>query len=390
VKPPSPPPRPYFVNPWIDFLLVGGGSILIYVALAVLPYLPLPPAPPDGSWLTQPFTWLRDLHTGERSGTVTALALTLTWVCNWPHFSASTYRLYHAGANVRQYPMTALVVPWVVLAGVVASFASPTAVAPYFVKLFRIWSPYHFSGQTLGVTLIYARRQGFKVGPWERLALSGFIFGTFLAGTARAESGTQPSKFWGIPDLPLGLPEWAAQLALVWMWLAGFAFLALAARWCFRSGRPFPPIVLLPAVTQYVWFVQGSTLLSFAEFVPFFHSLQYLLVAWSVQLREKMDHEGIQPSSRYVLGESLRWGALNLAGGAALFYFIPWGISAWGGYPFEFATGVFITGVQIHHFFVDGVIWKLKNKNVASPLMGNVEDLLHAPPLPAAVEAKTT
>jgi hypothetical protein len=46
-----------------------------------------------------------------------------------------------------------------------------------------------------------------------------------------------------------------------------------------------------------------------------------------------------------------------------------------------FATGVVITGVQIHHFFVDGVIWKLKNKSVASPLMVNLADLLRAPQL---------
>jgi hypothetical protein len=47
-----------------------------------------------------------------------------------------------------------------------------------------------------------------------------------------------------------------------------------------------------------------------------------------------------------------------------------------GGYPLTFATGVLICGVQIHHFFVDGVIWKLKNKNVAAPLMVNIADLV--------------
>jgi hypothetical protein len=41
---------------------------------------------------------------------------------------------------------------------------------------------------------------------------------------------------------------------------------------------------------------------------------------------------------------------------------------------------VILCGVQIHHFFVDGVIWKLKKKSVASPLMVNIEDLVGRAP----------
>jgi hypothetical protein len=121
--------------------------------------------------------------------------------------------------------------------------------------------------------------------------------------------------------------------------------------------------------------VQSSAWPSYQEFVPFFHSLQYLLIAWSVQMKEKMDVNHVRPSWRYVLGESLRWGALNVAGGAVLFFVLPRLVSALG-VDLLFATGVVICGVQIHHFFVDGVIWKLKNKNVAAPLMVNLDDLV--------------
>ena len=39
--------------------------------------------------------------------------------------------------------------------------------------------------------------------------------------------------------------------------------------------------------------------------------------------------------------------------------------------------------VQLHHFFVDGVIWKLANPRVRSPLMANVVRLVR--PVPAAL-----
>jgi hypothetical protein len=43
--------------------------------------------------------------------------------------------------------------------------------------------------------------------------------------------------------------------------------------------------------------------------------------------------------------------------------------------------GVIVTAIQIHHFFADGVIWKLKRKTVASPLMINLDDLIHPAPV---------
>jgi hypothetical protein len=349
-----PAPRPYFVNAPVDYALIGGASVLTFVLMALF-------------------------HTADRTPVVMTLAAQLLWLCNWPHFAASSYRLYHTRDNIRQYPVTALVIPWVVLAGVAGCFLAPGLIAPYFVKVFRIWSPYHFSGQTLGICLIYARRTGFKVGTWERLALSGFIYGTFLIGTVRAEISTAPDTFYGIPCRGLGLPAWTGLAANGFMVVAGLIFLLLAVLWCWRSRRVLPPIVLLPAVTQYVWFVLSSRWSSYQEFVPFFHSLQYLLVAWSVQLKEKMDVNRVRPSWRYVAGESLRWGGLNVAGGALLFFGLPHLLARAGGFGLDFATGVIICGVQIHHFFVDGVIWKLKNKNVAAPLMVNIADLV-APP----------
>jgi hypothetical protein len=366
---PSPPPaRLYFVNAPVDFLIIGAASILTFLVFLGL-------------------QWYGVVAANSRPLEITQAALLLSWLCNWPHFSASSYRLYHSRDNIRQYPVTALVIPWVVLAGVVAAFASPTFLAPYLVKLFRIWSPYHFSGQSLGISLIYARRCGWKVSPWQRFTLSSFIYGTFLVGTIRSEVATTLPNFYGIPEFGMGLPLWLAQVAELWMYVAGGAFLVLAAYWCMHHRRPLPAIVILPAVTQYFWFALSHYSLPFAEFVPFFHSLQYLLIAWSIQLKEKMDLQQLKPSWHYVVGESLRWGALNFLGGAGLFWMLPQLVSSLGGYELTFAQGVIFCGIQIHHFFVDGVIWKLKNKSVSSPLMVNLEDLVGRVPQPEGAAA---
>ena len=45
------------------------------------------------------------------------------------------------------------------------------------------------------------------------------------------------------------------------------------------------------------------------------------------------------------------------------------------GYSKLFSIAIFFAAIQIHHFFVDGVIWKLKNKTVSHPLMMSVDDI---------------
>jgi hypothetical protein len=370
----------YFINGPMDYLLIGGLSVLAYFALYFF-------------------------HDGQRSSLVVALAAQLMWVCNWPHFSATSYRLYHSRANIMQYPITALVIPWFILLGLAASILSPTIVAPYFVKLYMIWSPYHFSGQTLGITLIYARRAGFQIGYWQRLGLSVFIFGSFLVSTARAETNLHGSEYYGIQYPGLGIPGWVPSLIEMLMYAGGATFLLLTVRQSIRDNRALPFIILLPALTQYVWFVPGGYLASFNEFVPFFHSMQYMLIAWSVQLKEKMDMQHIPPSARYVRNETIRWYGLNVLGGAALFVVFPWVTAAlltqslgtaqnWS-QVLLFTTGLTAVAVQIHHFFVDGVIWKLKRTTVASPLMVNLDEMIHgkpgvATPVAAATAAAAT
>jgi len=347
-------PAPYFVNAWVDHALVGGLSIVAFLAL-------------------------RALYVNDRTDAVFVASAVLVWIVNQPHFSATNYRLYGSRENIRQYPITALVIPFVVLGGIVASCASPSSFAPLFAKLFLVWSPYHFSGQTLGVSMLYARRHGVRVDRVMRYALWGFVFGTFMYTTGRAEAGIGDQDYHGLAIPVLGIAPWVVEVIRWYMWSCAAVLVACAVKWSIDNRKLIAPIVLLPAVTQYVWFVEGVHWASFYEFVPMFHGLQYLLIAWSLQLHEKLQVRSITPSWRYVRRETLRWGLINVAGGAALFALLPLAFLPFG-VPFAFATAIVLAGVQIHHFFVDGVIWKLRNPRVASPLMGNISQVTGSAP----------
>jgi hypothetical protein len=337
----------YFVSPAVDLLAMGGLSLALY------PLLVLAPLSGKG---------------------VAAAVMALWWVGNWPHFSATLHRLYGAREHVRQFPRTAWLLPPIIVAITVAVFARPALLAGPFVAVVVIWSVYHFSGQTLGLTLIYARRAGLSVSPAARRALRVFLLGVFLARVASDEAGSGERLYLGVAHARLGLPEWLGPLLLLPTIAAGGLFLADLLKARARTGQPVPAVVLLPAASFFVWFLPGQREPYFFAFVPLFHSIQYLLVAWAVQLKGQLDARRLAPSRAFVTRESLRWGVVNFVGGALLFWALPkLGTLASATPLFSFA--IVASAVQLHHFFVDGVIWKIRQPAVMSPLLVSLDDL---------------
>lgn len=351
LRPPEHPSRAlYFVNGWLDAALIGGLSIVVFLALRLFSASPATPRAIE-------------------------LASILSVFVNYPHFSATVYRLYQSPDNIRQFPVTALGLPILLIGAVAAALWQPAWVAPYFVTLFLIWSPYHYSGQTIGITMLYARRSGFEVGRWQRFALTTFIFSTFIANFAYPRGG-DPVMRYGVMIPVIHFPAWFGILMVAVMGAAGAALLCFVIAWSRARRRLLPPIVLLPAVTQLIWFLPGKQTAMFYEFIPLFHSLQYLYIAWAMQIGLRMSETGGADGAgaqRSIAHESLRWLLRNCAGGIAMFIALPW-LLFWIDLPMVTIAGVVVAALNIHHFFVDGVIWKLRNTAAASPLMMNVAD----------------
>jgi hypothetical protein len=235
----------------------------------------------------------------------------------------------------------------------------------------------------VGLTLLYARRTGFAFTPVMRFCLSSFVFSSFLLPIIRFETSLGGSQYYGINYPSFGLPAWTVDAITGYMVCAAVGFIVLAGQRSLQQKRALPPIVLLPAIAQFVWFIPGAGWATFSEFVPFFHSLQYMLVAWSLQLKERLDGGAGAAGSSFVAKESVRWYVVVFVGGATLFWAMPELMAKATGTGIWFATGVVIAGVQIHHFFVDGVIWKLRSPSVRSPLLGTYAELAgHAPTEP--------
>ncbi len=176
-----------------------------------------------------------------------------------------------------------------------------------------------------------------------------------------------------------GVPVFFSYVAAAWTYACAAAFLYCFISNCVRNRRPPPLMYVLPAVTQYVWFFVAGLQPAWVEFVPFFHGVQYLLIAWAMQIRQDADRRAVAPTRSYVAVRTMRWYAINLAIGAIPFYLAPRLVSYIVKIDLIFVTAILFTAFQVHHSFVDGIIWKLRARSVVTPLMGNVTATLRAP-----------
>jgi uncharacterized membrane protein len=348
----------YVVNAPIDAFVIGGLSFAVYLVFRLVP----------------------STQSAALIGTISPL---LVWGVSYPHFFSTSNRLYGSPTLRRHYPMTALVTPIIFLVGALASFASPGTVAPAFVKLYQLWSPYHFSGQTLGLTLLYARRGSLPIDRTLRRFLTAAIYSTFVYTTARAERAGVEGRFFGVTYPSLNLPSAIITIAKLGVWIS---VAALVGHLLVRQRRQLarlPWIVLLPMATQFVWFTTAPMPV-YRNLVFFFHSLQYLYVAWSLQLHQRLDATGKTPSQRFVWDESARWMAVNIVGGFALFWALPY-VGRLSGQTIGFSTAVIFVAIQTHHFFVDGVIWRLRSAGARSPMLSTLDEVSGRSPSDLAV-----
>lgn len=336
----------YFYNFGFDFFFLSGISVLLWAIVF---------------FFTQ----------GGQLDLLYQLAGVMSWFINWPHFAATSYRLYHRKEFFMQFPMTSFFIPVMVVTATVFSLMNPDSFALIWVKFYLIWSPYHYSGQTLGLSLLYGRRGGITISPIQRFFLAAFIYGTFIYTTAASEAGEGMGQYFGVNFPRFGLPMGFVDGVKAWLIISGIGFI-VSFYPHLRRWKVFPSLILILPLTQAFWFLLAPKWPGFQAFVPALHSLQYLFIAWMLQLSERHESTLVTGTRFRIEVETLRWYVINIFLGIILFKIIPESSENLGLKPL-FAFGVIHASVQIHHFFVDGVVWKLKDSKISSPLMVNIE-----------------
>ncbi|MGH9712752.1 MAG: tetratricopeptide repeat protein [Candidatus Acidiferrales bacterium] len=338
------PSGPWIYRPWLDLLVGCGAWSAPLLAIA---------------------TWLTPSHTYGWTVGFYLLAV----IFNYPHFMATIYRAYHTRENFEKYKLfTFHLTLLIVLTGI--ALHTSYRLLPWIFTLYICWSPWHYTGQNYGIMMMFARRGGAEVTARERRWLHAAFIASYVMLLASFETGASndpliisvglPAKF----TLPLRLALGAA--------FAIFAFIAYRPL-LRRSGlrAMAPPLVLV--LTQFLWFVLPTLLeLRAAYQIPqtryssgilaVLHSAQYIWITSYYQQREAR-----------AAGQSgwrmIAYFLTLIAGGIALFIPGPWLVSYIFHYDFTTSFLIFTALVNIHHFLLDGALWKLRDSRISSLLI---------------------
>lgn len=354
---PTPTTTRALFSPAIDTFCIGGLSLIVVLMLFVLP---LPPV-------------------GHLAATTT---LVLQALINWPHFMASYRLLYATPQSVRDHRFAALYFPaGLGLFAVVAVALYTTVSTPLMVLQWTasLWLARHYTGQTWGMMASFSYVEGTPFTALERglcrwgLHLAMVWHMLWLAlNMARS---TTPSL--------LGLCEALYRIHLVVAipaLLLGLAGLALMTR---RLGRLPPTRVLVPWIAQYLWFALLMKDTTAAVVVQLTHAFQYLIFPLRIEANREPNRESRPGSAgvdlvRLTATRMLGWIVLGFAaleGLPALFLLCYRGPGDLA--QLQVATGSAVACfVAIHHYFVDGALYKLRNPEVRRALFS------HLPPAP--------
>jgi tetratricopeptide (TPR) repeat protein len=335
---------PWIYGPWLD-LIIGCGAWTAPLLLLT--------------------TYVSSSSTNGWSFAFYALAL----LFNYPHFMATVYRAYHSYDEFAKYRVFTVHVTLLLLfAGLIAHLWYP--LLPWIFTLYICWSPWHYTGQNFGLLMMFARRSGVVPTEGERHAMHLAFIASYLMLLFSFHTGASADPL----ILSLGLPAKftlpvRAVLALFFVCASVWALISLARR---SSWKALLPSITLIS-TQFLWFLLPAVIeiLSGKEvpqtryssgILAILHSAQYLWIT-SYYQRNEARAAGVTSWNfpRYLL--------TLIAGGIALFVPGPWLASRIFHADFASSFLTFTALVNLHHFLLDGAIWKLRDSRIASFLL---------------------
>ncbi|HWC73391.1 MAG TPA: hypothetical protein VG454_05585 [Gemmatimonadales bacterium] len=341
---------PAIVSPFVDAFCTGGLSLLVLVPLLLM----------------------------RRTDVLIVSIGAQAWLgalVNMPHFLASYRMVYRTRDTIRKHPWAAIYVPVLLLAAcitaVVASRWSDIPISA-LLTVSNTYLAWHYTGQAWGMVATFTHLDGNPLNGFERRLIRGSLF-ILAAWHVVWFFHFGYDQYVDLTPLYTGLSILTAA-ALV-MGLAGFAMHKA------RTGRVAPLPAWIPWIAIFVWYAaMGVVGLPALFIVQIAHALQYLIFPLRVEINRTRRVQVIArdsgPAQRLAL-HILLYVILLLLGSIVAAILLPLGAMAvvtdWlGSRPGEVVGFAITAFFNIHHYFTDGVVWKLRDPAVRADLLGHI------------------
>jgi hypothetical protein len=331
------------LSPSIDFLCVGGLSLIVLVPLLII-------GPEQLTFVS-----------------ITALVW-LQALVNYTHFMASYRIIYRDREMIRRHQWAAIWVPLALFVLLIAAVATADQSKFLVVVFFGVSSAYlawHYTGQVWGMMASHAYLAGVKYTTTERRLIRTSLrvllawHVVWFLHTALSD----PSRVETVYRL--------VGVAAIGAFFVGLAGLVLLSR---RTGGLPPARALVPWLAIFAWYAALARWgLPGLFLVQFFHALQYLEFPARVEMNR---------AARASVGRVTRhlavYVAALVAASVVVLTIVPGPAmsivaNAVGASPTTVAPVLILYFINIHHYFTDGVVWKISNPEVRQELFAHVK-----------------
>lgn len=340
-------------GPLADVLLMGGGSLLMLLVVRF------------------------GLGLGEAESFTASMLLAN--LINHPHF-AHSYQIFYRGfhKNIASYQpgvraryiLAGIIVPVLLIGFLGTAIASKSALGLSLAVNLMIFSVgWHYAKQGYGMAMVDSVFKKHFFTPAEKGKLLRNAYATWLLSwvlLSNALAGRQ-IEYWGISYATVQIPRQVVLFLALAALAAGIDLVVCLWRRARQgAGIPWNGVVAY-SVSLYPWLLWRDPVMLL--WYPMLHSLQYLAVVWRFEINRAYSIQSpIRPILRLILFLSL---------GLSLGYLGFWTLPEWlnnhvnfprqvfGPSLFLFAFWIFI---NIHHYFMDSIMWRRGNKEVAQYL----------------------
>ena len=285
---------------------------------------------------------------------------------NGAHFMASYRMLYYSREDALRYPQASIYMPVALfIYCVVAIWQSehePFMVSALLVAA-SIYLALHYTGQVWGMMASLAFVDGIKFSKQQRDSFKLSLKFLMLWQICWSLRILDPK------------PEWLVN-ALETFDIVPYILIALAAfnglKGIFSMQKELNTYklrMLVPYIALYFWYALLSVNALALPLIQFFHAIQYLIFPLRVELnRHSMRSEAGKTISRHMF----EYLFVMLLMGALAFVLIPDYLEGVGS-GYAAAAAVFISAINIHHFYIDGYIWKISQPVVKNELFAHIQ-----------------
>jgi hypothetical protein len=334
----EPRPAASIISPLVDLMLVGGLSLIVFVPL---------------------------LLTGRTDLVIIgggAQAM-IAGLINMPHFMASYRIVYRDRETILKHKWASIYIPAILLAYIGLALWSSSNSEFLAIGLVTISSTYlawHYTGQIWGMMASFAYLEGvsfqkderFLIRTGLRILLAWHVAWFFYHHLA------DPGKIEGLYRIVSAGTAVAFVLGVVGLY-----------RLRRRTGKMPPLRALVAWLAIFAWYAMMARDPKAIFWIQIAHALQYL--AFPIRVEMNRSQRGAVARHMILYGVGL------MAASVVVGLVVPRALMGelgkiFGEEPQKAAPILILMFINIHHYFTDGVIWKISNPDVRKQLFAHV------------------